>query len=282
MAEICPEFKRTSGGAAPRCRAGDVCETFCYRLRCDPAAPTVYTGFYKYTLSADCVKSNETWTDAAGGTLDPDELYKVECIAVAAPTAPPDPACPCPGTVPLTLAGETCEGLPLSVAGFIGTHQTVVQAAGTVFSVKICDPSDSELVRRCDPTTGDEILLQYDVSTTPPTFQSATNITTNTPYTGAVSALIACDTPAAACVPTISSAFANDLSTLLPGTTISIQKPNCCVLRVTTSVGSFLVSKTAVAYSTSEFNCPVTVTGVTVVSGTCDLASVIVTTQNAG
>ena len=274
MAEICPEFRRTSGGAAPRCSAGPVCETFCYRLSCDVA---IYTGFYKYDIDENCVKSNESWTDAAGAALDPNTVFKVECPPPGGGST--GPSCPCPGTEPLVLTGEDCDGAPVIVNGAIGTHMTVVQAPQTVFSVRICETS--ELVRRCDPVTGDEILLQYDVSTTPPTLLSATNLTTGTPYTGDLTALISCDTEKA-CAPTISSSFANDLSVLLPGTTISIQKPNCCVLRVTTSVGSFLVSKTAVAYSTSEFNCPVTVTGVTVVSGTCDLASVIVTTQNAG
>jgi hypothetical protein len=36
------------------------------------------------------------------------------------------------------------------------------------------------------------------------------------------------------------------------------------------------------AYSTSDFNCPVTVESVEIVSGTCTAADVIVTTQGKG
>jgi hypothetical protein len=53
-------------------------------------------------------------------------------------------------------------------------------------------------------------------------------------------------------------------------------------LKVTTSAGDFIVSKDATGYSTGDFKCPVTVTGVEILSGTCDLADVIVTTQFSG
>ena len=84
------------------------------------------------------------------------------------------------------------------------------------------------------------------------------------------------------CNPTISSAFGDDLSTLLPGNSIAIQKPGCCAIKVTTSAGDFLVRKGMVAYSTTDFNCPVTVTAVEVVDGTCEVSEVIVTTQAKG
>lgn len=84
------------------------------------------------------------------------------------------------------------------------------------------------------------------------------------------------------CVPTISSVFANDLTGLLPGTTISVQKPSCCAIRVSTSAGDFIVSAAANGYSTSEFDCPVTVTGVSVISGSCALADIVITTQDRG
>lgn len=87
---------------------------------------------------------------------------------------------------------------------------------------------------------------------------------------------------AVVCEPTISSAPANTLAGLLPGTSVSVQKTNCCTLKVTTSAGSFIVSKDVTGYSTGDFKCPVTVTGVEILSGTCDLADVIVTTQFSG
>lgn len=87
---------------------------------------------------------------------------------------------------------------------------------------------------------------------------------------------------AAVCEPTISSAPGNALGTLLPGTSVSIQKNNCCTLKVTTSAGSFIVSKDVTGYSTGDFKCPVTVASVEILSGTCSLADVIVTTQFSG
>jgi hypothetical protein len=84
------------------------------------------------------------------------------------------------------------------------------------------------------------------------------------------------------CEPTISSAPGDALGTLLPGSSVSIQKSNCCTLKVTTSAGAFIVSKDVTGYSTGDFKCPVTVTAVEILSGTCNLADVIVTTQFSG
>jgi hypothetical protein len=84
------------------------------------------------------------------------------------------------------------------------------------------------------------------------------------------------------CLPTISSAFGNDLASLSPGHSVAIQKSSCCVIRVVTSAGSFLVGKGVGAYSTGDFNCPVTVDSVEIVSGPCTAADVIVTTQGKG
>jgi hypothetical protein len=334
-------------------------------------------------------------------------------------------------------------------------------------NVRICNTVDRELVKMCDPVTGEEILIQYDVTTAPPTIVAATNLSTNTPYTGSFDALVQCGTveveqevycdgtntfirwyvidaqgkptgaywdtdlqsqpytvptgatltrgecpiPCAdvpiqdcsgktigygyseafaslvgatvplqdcngvtyayimaatdekhtvtieagcnspvvvgyaaavgcvkcckdteivemcddgvsflrhfvyqdgefqykydtdlagvsytvtdeagvrlgACEPiecdqSICSATGDDLSTLCPGTSISIQKPDCCKLLVTTDVGSFIVAAKASSYSTSDFKCPVTVTNVEVLSGNCDLANVIITTQKS-
>jgi hypothetical protein len=89
-------------------------------------------------------------------------------------------------------------------------------------------------------------------------------------------------TPPTACAPTISSAPADTLAGLLSGTSIGIQKPACCSLKVTTSAGEFIVTKDARAFGTDKFKCAVTVTKVEIVSGTCNLADVIVTTQFEG
>lgn len=89
-----------------------------------------------------------------------------------------------------------------------------------------------------------------------------------------------CDT--GSCAPTISSAYGDTLAGLLPGTSVSIQKNNCCALKVTTSAGAFIVSKDVTGYSTGDFKCAVSVISIEVLSGTCSLGDVIVTTQFSG
>jgi hypothetical protein len=82
-----------------------------------------------------------------------------------------------------------------------------------------------------------------------------------------------------ACEPTISSAFASDLSTLLPGRDISVQKPDCCAIKVNTSAGSFIVTKKMMGYSTGEFCSDVTVTSVEILAGSkCSLDDIVITT----
>ena len=76
------------------------------------------------------------------------------------------------------------------------------------------------------------------------------------------------------CLPTISDAFADDLSTLLPGTSFVITKPDCCKVLVATSAGSFTLREKETQYSTTDFKCPITITGITIVSGTCSLADI--------
>lgn len=340
MAKInnCPEPVRRTGGAAPKCIACSTYEDFCYRLPTDLATVT-RAGKYSYDIDENCVRTNEVWAGDDGAPLDPCSVTKVLCGGGGGGggSTPPEDVCPCPGVEPLILTGEDCDGAPVSVSGFIGTHQTVVQAAGTVFKVQLCPGAgaDAELVKRCDPDTGEEILFQWDVNTNPPTLLSATNLATGAPFTGDANTLVSCggagfesdaelfcdggveflrwfvkkdgkptgttfDTDmagadyvvtdpaavvkgscvsAAVCEPTISSAPADTLAGLLPGNSISIQKPDCCALQVTTDAGTFIVSKAVTGYSTGDFACPVTVTAVAVLSGTCDLADVIVTTQ---
>jgi len=76
------------------------------------------------------------------------------------------------------------------------------------------------------------------------------------------------------CLPTISDAFANDLSTLLPGTSFVITKPDCCRVLVTTSAGTFTLREKETYYATTDFKCAVTVDNITIVSGTCTLDSI--------
>jgi hypothetical protein len=70
--------------------------------------------------------------------------------------------------------------------------QAVHTAPGTALTVKLCkDNTDRELITLCAPN-GDKIVLQYDVTTVPPTLSSAWNLTTNTAYAGATSTLTDC------------------------------------------------------------------------------------------
>jgi hypothetical protein len=78
------------------------------------------------------------------------------------------------------------------------------------------------------------------------------------------------------CTPVISEAYGNNISTLQASNNFSIQKPDCCVVRVTTDAGTFTVQKGVGYYSTSDFQCLVTVTAVEIVSGNCTLDSVYI------
>jgi hypothetical protein len=78
------------------------------------------------------------------------------------------------------------------------------------------------------------------------------------------------------CLPSISEAYGNDLSTLLPSHNFSIQKPDCCVVKVTTNVGVFSVQKGVGFYNTSDFKCPISITGVEILSGSCTLDKVYI------
>jgi hypothetical protein len=95
----------------------------------------------------------------------------------------------------VVLDGMDCNGDLVEVSGKSDSLKHVVQVPGTVFTVKMCQEQsalDAEIVVRCDPTTGDEILLQWNVLTNPPTLVSATNLVTNSPYTGDLKALTLC------------------------------------------------------------------------------------------
>lgn len=99
-----------------------------------------------------------------------------------------------------TLTGTDCEGEAAPLTGKEGQIVQVVQAPGQVLSVRFCDDMasrDWELVKRCHPDTGAEILFQWDVRTNPPTLVSATDLTTGLPFTGDANALIACGSTSA-------------------------------------------------------------------------------------
>jgi hypothetical protein len=86
---------------------------------------------------------------------------------------------------------------------------------------------------------------------------------------------------ASVCAPNIGSATADDLTSLPPGQTISVQKPACCRIKLKTSAGDVILAKDVQGFSTDKFDCNVTVTGVEILSGTCDPADIIVTTQTS-
>lgn len=140
-------------------------------------------------------------------------------------------------------------------------------------------PLEAEQELFCD--NGVEFLRWYTIEDGVPTGQYIDTDFTGAPYTvtdesgikrGACVAEVLCE-------PTISSAPGDTLAGLLPGHSIAIQKAACCVIKVTTSAGSFIVRKGMTAYSTADFACPVTVTAVEVLEGKCTAADVIVTTQ---
>jgi hypothetical protein len=164
---------------------------------------------------------------------------------------------------------DTVTGLP-----WTGDPTTLEDCGGTKLEsdpIEMCD-GGVEFIRWVVKKDGKPTGVTYDtdLSMQPYTVTDEANVTKGKCV------------PDVICEPTISSAPGNALGTLLPGTSVSVQKSNCCALKVTTSAGSFIVSKDVTGYSTGDFKCPVTVTAVEVLSGTCDLADVIVTTQFAG
>lgn len=74
--------------------------------------------------------------------------------------------------------------------------------------------------------------------------------------------------------PTISDAFADNLSTLLPGTSFTITKPDCCRVQVVTSIGSFTLRDKETYYSTDKYDSAFTITAVNILSGSCTLDSI--------
>jgi hypothetical protein len=307
-----------------------VVEGLCVETECGVVL-TCVTKTTTYEPKGKLSYTSETvYTDKDGAVIEGKEVacpIKVEIVSQ--PVEPP---------APVELEGEDCEGNPVPVTGEPGQLTAVVQAAGTVFKVQLCDSAkDKDKVVLCDKTTGDKVavITKYEEPDPVTTFW---NISKGEEWTGDPSDLVTCpdvdfetdgtdmcdagtpfirwylkkdgkptgdyfDTdlggqpyvvtneagvkrgecvPDVVCEPTISSAPGDTLAGLLPGTSISVQKSNCCSLKVNTSAGSFIVSKDVTGYSTGDFKCPVTVTGVEILSGTCDRADVIVTTQFSG
>ena len=71
------------------------------------------------------------------------------------------------------------------------------------------------------------------------------------------------------CDSLISFATGVDLSTLSASNTFLITKPSCCEITVITSIGTFILRDGVSSYSTTDFNCLVTVDNITVTSGDC-------------
>lgn len=78
------------------------------------------------------------------------------------------------------------------------------------------------------------------------------------------------------CQPSISSAYANNLSTLQTFHNFSITKPKCCEVQITTSIGNFILNKEISFYSSSDFNCPISISEVSVISGNCTLDKIYI------
>lgn len=76
------------------------------------------------------------------------------------------------------------------------------------------------------------------------------------------------------CEISISDAYGDDLSTLLAGNSLSITKPACCELLITTTVGQFRVIKGVQNYATAIFECPLNIIDIAVLSGNCTLSDI--------
>ena len=173
-----------------------------------------------------------------------------------------------------------------AIAGGSGEPVTIDSSCDAPVFVQLCDPSgvDKELVFTTsvpicvdngDSTfttwlTRERIIwdsvTESVISRTPEFSQDGVNWVTTAPSSFVYGSCVKPD-EIADC--TISEAFGDDLSTLLPGNNFSITKPACCKIKVTTNIGTFHVVENIQHYSTSDFKCPVTITAVDIISGTC-------------
>jgi hypothetical protein len=74
--------------------------------------------------------------------------------------------------------------------------------------------------------------------------------------------------------PSISDAFGDDLSTLLPGNSFTITKPDCCKIQIVTSIGTFTLREKETYYSTDKYDSAFTIDSVNILSGNCTLDSI--------
>lgn len=328
MATKKPCHTRTTGllpdGSVPTCAEGSTQTIFWYL---DEAVGCLEKGTKNVTVSKqgkNCISVEEYLDKDGQAFTSPPNIQTPSYVVATTCSNEPIPE--------ITIDGQDCAGAPVSVTGQAGSLTSVVQAPGTVFSVKLCEEDrDFELACGKDPATGHDIQTAYKITNGDFVLIKRWDVVTGAEWTGDPSTLEGCggtkyeaekqlmcdngteflrwfvlknglptgqfvDTDFAgatytptgtvshgacvvACAPSISSSTADALGSLLPGHSVSIQKDNCCALKVTTSAGSFIVSKDFTGYSTGDFDCTVTVTAVEVLSGTCSLADVIVTTQ---
>lgn len=152
--------------------------------------------------------------------------------------------------------------------------------AGDVSTLHTCPDTDLESDPRevcVDGTTYTQWVVKSDGEPTGTVYYTDINGALVTLEEGAVITLGACP----CCEQAIASAYADDLSPLVPATSIAVIKPECCAIQVTTDVGSYIVPKKVQSHSSIDFKCPVTVVSVEIISGTCDLADVLITTMKS-
>jgi len=105
-----------------------------------------------------------------------------------------DPVTTVAGTgADITLGGQDCTGAALAATGATGAITQIVQAPGQVLAVRMCAPEpqlDREMVVACN-AAGDKVVVQYDVTTVPPTELARTNL--NTGAAEPAGALVQCD-----------------------------------------------------------------------------------------
>ncbi len=76
------------------------------------------------------------------------------------------------------------------------------------------------------------------------------------------------------CDSNISFANGSDLSTLNESNSFLITKPTCCEITIESSIGTFILRDGISSYSTTEFNCLVTIDNITISSGSCTLSDI--------
>jgi hypothetical protein len=285
----CPTPVRREGGAAPSCKACSVAEDWCYRLADDPSG-TVRKGKHTYDRDEDCARTNEKWIGDAGSEIDRCTVPLTELLCSVADSGGEGGGGVLPPS-PITLEGQNCAGEATPATGLSGQIMQVVVKPGQAIPVYFCEGStpggggtSSGLESDDDDVCVDgEFLRRHIVKKDgkPTGVVWYTDQSTGalvSPPPGAVLVPGKCET---APVQSVSSATANNLSGLLPGTSFSFLKTAACDVRVTTSVGSFIIPADATSYCTQTFKAPFAVTGLEVVDGTCDLSTITIISNSS-